>query len=160
MKGFFNALKHGRLLSWVVSALCLFALIGIVSPVQLPVVLYKLALVSIASIIGYHLDRALFPYSSPGSYLRERWNKRESKIAIRPENTPEYPVCDGYLSILSFIGKNISPLIGASINLKKYQAEIKARAEAAAREVDEVVKKNGLTEETADQIRKQILGIV
>ncbi|WP_233117239.1 DUF3486 family protein [Aggregatibacter actinomycetemcomitans] len=64
------------------------------------------------------------------------------------------------LSILSFIGKNISPLIGASINLKKYQAEIKARAEAAAREVDEVVKKNGLTEETADQIRKQILGIV
>ncbi|MBN6060431.1 DUF3486 family protein [Aggregatibacter actinomycetemcomitans] len=64
------------------------------------------------------------------------------------------------LAALSFVGKNISPLIGASINLKKYQAEIKARAEAAAREVDEVVKKNGLTEETADQIRKQILGIV
>ncbi|KOE63920.1 DUF3486 family protein [Aggregatibacter actinomycetemcomitans] len=64
------------------------------------------------------------------------------------------------LAALSFVGKNISPLIGAGINLKKYQAEIKARAEAAAREVDEVVKKNGLTEETADQIRKQILGIV
>ncbi|WP_109078935.1 DUF3486 family protein [Aggregatibacter kilianii] len=64
------------------------------------------------------------------------------------------------LAALSFVGKNISPLIGASINLKKYQAEIKARAEAAAKEVDKVVKKNGLTEETADQIRKQILGIV
>jgi len=36
------------------------------------------------------------------------------------------------LAALSFVGKNISPLIGASINLKKYQAEIKARAEAAA----------------------------
>ncbi|MBN6080066.1 DUF3486 family protein [Aggregatibacter actinomycetemcomitans] len=64
------------------------------------------------------------------------------------------------LAALSFVGKNISPIIRASIDLKKYQAEIKARAEAAAREVDEVVKKNGLTEETADQIRKQILGIV
>ena len=67
MKGFLNALKHGRLLSWVISASCLLALIGFISPAQLPVVLYKLALVSIASIIGYHLDRALFPYSSPGS---------------------------------------------------------------------------------------------
>lgn len=64
------------------------------------------------------------------------------------------------LSALSSVGKNISPLIGASINLKKYQAEIKVRADAAAKEVDQVVKKNGLTEETANQIRKQILGIV
>nr|WP_233115701.1 putative holin [Aggregatibacter actinomycetemcomitans] len=51
MKGFFNTLKHGRLLSWVISALCLLAIIGVVSPVQLPVVLYKLALVSVAAII-------------------------------------------------------------------------------------------------------------
>ena len=56
MKGFFNTLKHGRLLSWVVSTLCLMAIIGALSPAQLPVVLYKLALVSVAAIIGYHLD--------------------------------------------------------------------------------------------------------
>lgn len=63
------------------------------------------------------------------------------------------------LAALSFVGKNISPLIGASINLKKYQAEIKARAEAAAKEVDTLVKKGGLSVDTADQIRQQILGI-
>ena len=34
MKGFFNALKHGRLLSWVIAALCLIAIIGTVSPSQ------------------------------------------------------------------------------------------------------------------------------
>ena len=50
------------------------------------------------------------------------------------------------LAALSFVGKNISPLIGASINLKKYQAEIKARAEAAAKEVDTLVKKGGLSD--------------
>lgn len=63
------------------------------------------------------------------------------------------------LAALSFVGKNISPLIGASINLKKYQAEIKARAEAAAKEVETLVKKGGLSADTADQIRQQILGI-
>ncbi|GJJ80787.1 DUF3486 family protein [Pasteurella canis] len=63
------------------------------------------------------------------------------------------------LAALSFVGKNISPLIAASINLKKYQAEIKARAETAAKEVEKIVKKNGLTEEAADTVRKHILGI-
>ncbi len=60
---------------------------------------------------------------------------------------------------LSFIGKNISPMITAGINLKKYQAEVKAKAQAAASAVEKVVKKNGLTADTADQIRQQILGI-
>lgn len=115
MKGFLNALKHGRLLSWVISALCLLAIIGLISPAQLPVVLYKLALVSIASIIGYHLDRALFPYSSPGSYLRERWNKPESKLALRTENQPEYPICDGYLNVFAMVVLRRALIVGAVI---------------------------------------------
>ena len=100
MKGFLNALKHGRLLSWVISALCLLAIIGLISPAQLPVVLYKLALVSIASIIGY---------------LRERWNKRESKLALRPENQPEYPICDGYLNVFAMVVLRRALIVGAVI---------------------------------------------
>ncbi|MDU8925444.1 putative holin [Pasteurellaceae bacterium LIM206] len=115
MKGFLTALKHGRLLSWVISALCLLSIIGFISPAQLPVVLYKLALVSIAAIIGYHLDRALFPYSSPGSYLRERWNKRESKLALRPENQPEYPICDGYFIVFALVVLRRALIVGAVI---------------------------------------------
>lgn len=64
------------------------------------------------------------------------------------------------LSALSFVGKNISPLITAGVNLKKYQAAIKAKAQAAAQEVEKLVKKGGLSDDTADQIRQQILGIV
>ncbi|WNY73136.1 DUF3486 family protein [Pasteurella multocida] len=63
------------------------------------------------------------------------------------------------LAALSFVGKNISPLIGASINLKKYQADIKAKAQLAASEVEKIVKKGGLSLETADEIRQKILGI-
>ncbi len=63
------------------------------------------------------------------------------------------------LKAMSFLGKNISPLISAGVSLKKYQTEIKARAETAAKEVEKIVKKNGLTEEAADTVRKHILGI-
>ncbi|AKO45690.1 DUF3486 family protein [[Haemophilus] ducreyi] len=63
------------------------------------------------------------------------------------------------LSALSFVGKNISPLISASINLKKYQADVKAKAPLAANEVEKIVKKGGLSPETTDEIRQKILGI-
>lgn len=51
MKGFILALQRGRLVSWVLAALVLLAAIALLSPQQLPVVLYKLALVSVAAII-------------------------------------------------------------------------------------------------------------
>ena len=115
MKGFFNTLKHGRLLSWVVSALCLMAIIGVLSPAQLPVVLYKLALVSVAAIIGYHLDRALFPYASPGGYLKDKWQKRETKLPNRDGTKPEYPVCDGYLNVFAIVVLRRALIVGAVI---------------------------------------------
>lgn len=46
-----------------------------------------------------------------------------------------------------------------SISAEKWQAELAKKAQATADSVDKVVKKAGLTPETAAQIRKQILGI-
>lgn len=60
---------------------------------------------------------------------------------------------------LSFAGKNVASLIQASTKLKSYQAEVKERAETAAKEVEKVVKKGGLSDEVADEIRRKILGI-
>lgn len=60
---------------------------------------------------------------------------------------------------LSFAGKNIASLIQASTKLKTYQAEVKQRAEQAAKDVEKVVKKGGLSDEVADEIRRKILGI-
>ena len=60
---------------------------------------------------------------------------------------------------LSFAGKNVASLIQASTKLKTYQAEVKERAETAAKEVEKVVKKGGLSDEVADEIRRKILGI-
>nr|WP_276202549.1 phage protein Gp27 family protein [Acinetobacter baumannii] len=45
------------------------------------------------------------------------------------------------------------------MNQKKWESEVKERVQAAAKEVDKIVKKSGLSKETANEIRKQILGI-
>lgn len=69
MKHPVKKLSQIRLLKWYLVAIILFSVITLLSPQQLPVVVYKLSLVLLSTVVGYHLDRALFPYSSPGSYL-------------------------------------------------------------------------------------------
>lgn len=54
-----------RLTFWAVISLVLLAAIGLISPIQLPVVLYKLCLVTLGVTLGYWLHRALFPYARP-----------------------------------------------------------------------------------------------
>ncbi|WP_038314565.1 DUF3486 family protein [Kingella kingae] len=61
--------------------------------------------------------------------------------------------------LLSEGGKRIAGLISASTRLKEYQNKVKSRALAAADEVAKAVKKGGLSDDTAAQIRKQIIGI-
>lgn len=61
--------------------------------------------------------------------------------------------------LLSEGGKRIAGLISASTRLKEYQSKVKAKAQAAADEVAKAVKTGGLSDDTAEQIRKQILGI-
>ena len=71
-------------------AAALLAVIALVSPVQLPVVLYKAALVALAAVIGYWVDRALFPYARPDSFLWRDWRKGTDE----PEGDVDYPVAN------------------------------------------------------------------
>ncbi|KGS46673.1 hypothetical protein X961_4386 [Burkholderia pseudomallei MSHR5613] len=64
------------------------------------------------------------------------------------------------IALLSKAAKNIATLARASVNQKKFRLEVQARAEAAAAAVDKVVKSGGLSDDAADAIRRQILGIV
>ena len=42
-----------RLRGWLVAAVLLLLIIALVSPQQLPVVVYKLSLISLAAVLGY-----------------------------------------------------------------------------------------------------------
>ncbi len=63
------------------------------------------------------------------------------------------------IALLSSAAKNIATLSRASVNLKKFQIEVRARAEAAAANVEKIAKKGGLSAESVEQLRREILGI-
>ena len=73
-------------------AVILLAAIALLSPVQLPVVLYKAALISLAAVLGYWLDRALFPYARPDGYLEKDWRLGTDE----PEGEADYRIAHGY----------------------------------------------------------------
>lgn len=86
-----------RMIGWLLAAAILIAVIALVSPQQLPVVLYKLSLISLAAVVGYWLDRALFPYARPDSYLRQDWRDGTDE----PYDKADHPVVDGYCHVFA-----------------------------------------------------------
>ena len=61
--------------------------------------------------------------------------------------------------LMATAAKNIAALTSASARLKEYQQKVKAKVQATADEVEKAAKLGGLSDEAADIIRKQILGI-
>lgn len=55
--------------------------------------------------------------------------------------------------------KAVAELSRATVNQKKWQAEVKDKAATVAADVDAVVRKGGLSDAAADDIRRRILGI-
>lgn len=112
-------LSQIRLLKWYLAAIILFVLIISLSPQQLPVVVYKLSLVLLSAVVGYHLDRALFPYASPGGYLYNDWKSlgpdfytqeyiddsvaNKDPAAMNTKLCAEYPVLDEYRTLFAVV---------------------------------------------------------
>lgn len=82
----------------------------------------------------------------------------ESIVAIQ-EAVSEEISAEDRLSLMSKAAKNIATLTRASIAQKQYKAAVLAKAQAAADTVDKLARRGGLTAETAEQIRREILGI-
>lgn len=64
-KSFWPGARLPRMFDWMLITLILLGLIAVLSPQQLPVSLYKLSLITMAAVVGYWVDRALFPYARP-----------------------------------------------------------------------------------------------
>ncbi|EOC4155598.1 DUF3486 family protein, partial [Acinetobacter baumannii] len=80
-------------------------------------------------------------------------------IALQESENPEADPADRIM-LMAKAGKGIAEIAKASVNQKKWESEVKERVQAAAKAVDKIAKKGGLSAETAAEIRKQILGIV
>lgn len=60
---------------------------------------------------------------------------------------------------LAKMAKAVAELGRASVVQKKWQAEYREKAEAAAAKVEKIAKKGGLNAETVAEIRREILGV-
>lgn len=60
---------------------------------------------------------------------------------------------------LADIGTMVAKLNATSVQQKKWQMEVKNKAQVAAAEVEKVTRAGGLSEETIETIKKRILGI-
>ncbi|WP_098030324.1 DUF3486 family protein [Escherichia coli] len=63
------------------------------------------------------------------------------------------------VALLSKVTKNVATLSRASVNLKKFQQEVRAKAEAAASNAEKIARKGGLSAESVQALRREILGI-
>lgn len=66
--------KLPRMTSWIIITILLTILIFILAPQQLPVSLYKLSLITTAAVVGYWIDRSLFPYARPDNLSMQPHN--------------------------------------------------------------------------------------
>lgn len=57
-----------RCAGWLLISAALVLAIAVLAPQNLPVMVYKLGLVTVAAVMGYYIDRALFPYARPHKY--------------------------------------------------------------------------------------------
>lgn len=61
-------IRFPRMSEWLLLAVCLSLLVFFYFPQQIPVSLYKINLIAIGGVVGYWLDRSLFPYARPDRY--------------------------------------------------------------------------------------------
>ena len=94
-------LRAPRSTLWLVLAAVLLAVIfltvpsGQAVPPPHQVAIYKAALIAMAAVLGYWLDRALFPYARPDGFLRRDWRYGTDE----PENDVDFPVVLPYARI-------------------------------------------------------------
>jgi len=79
-------------------------------------------------------------------------------IALQESNNPDADPADR-LALIAKCGKGIAEITKASVNQKKWMLDVRDRVEKAAKEVESIVKKGGLSKEAAAAIKREILGI-
>jgi hypothetical protein len=87
-----------RLLTLLIIAVALLIGLFLVAPHQLPVAMYKLCLISLGALAGYWIDRVMFPYARPDSFLIDDW--RRTRVAeFGSPGAVDYPVMGDYQQV-------------------------------------------------------------
>lgn len=80
-------------------------------------------------------------------------------IALQESENPDADPADRIM-LMAKAGKGIAEIAKASVNQKKWQSEVNERVQQAAKAVEKIVKKGGMSKDTVDEVKKEILGII
>lgn len=111
-------MKDRRLRKMLLITICCLACVAVLSPAQLPLVVYKVGLVCLGACIFFWIDRVAFPYSRPDGYLVNPWvsqmNDQEFVIGKAC-----FEVADGYQLVfaLSFCRRAMMMCIGGALGV-------------------------------------------
>lgn len=83
----------------------------------------------------------------------------EALMRLVQEHLFKLLMTDGDQIDLPKVAKAVAELGKASVVQKKWQAEMRAKAEAAASQVEKIARKGGLDAATVAEIRREILGV-
>lgn len=100
-----------RLYAWVLFSTLLFAGLFFTSPQQAEVAYYKFALVIGAALVGYWIDRAMFPYSRPDGYLKEFWQRGSDE----PVGKADFEVVNEYNRVFAAAMIRRAIIVGCTI---------------------------------------------
>lgn len=100
-----------RLFGWVLISTLLFAGLYFTSPQQGEVAYYKFALVIGSAILGYWIDRCLFPYARPDGFLKDFWTKGTSE----PIGDVDHQVVPGYDRLYALVMIRRAIIVGCTI---------------------------------------------
>ncbi|TBV12766.1 DUF3486 family protein [Stutzerimonas kirkiae] len=83
----------------------------------------------------------------------------EALMRLVQEHLFKLLMAEGGKIDLPKVAKAVAELGRASVVQAKWKAEVRAKAEAAASQVEKIAKKGGLNAETVAEIRREILGV-
>lgn len=78
-------------------------------------------------------------------------------VSLREVDEEEDP--SARLKLMTRVAEGIATLSRATVNQRKWASEVRARAEAVAASVEKIASKGGLSTDSVEQIRQEILGI-
>jgi len=100
---------------WLLLAIVLMVVIVAIAPQKLEVSMYKLSLIALAGVVGYWLDRAIFPYARPDSYLTAvDWKLRLREIG-KQAGDADLRIASGYEHVFAAAMLRRALIVGACI---------------------------------------------
>ena len=64
------------------------------------------------------------------------------------------------IMLMAKAGKGIAEIAKASVNQKKWESEVREKVQKAAKAVEAIAKKGGLSKDIVNEVKKEILGII